>query len=368
MRLAGTYHPIVYVLSRIEELIPGIQNYGALFSDGNKIKFQLNQEEIDLSETELIKIQKFRSSQKSLNFWLDSPEAPLNALAEGQYSFYSEQQLNTLCIGIPKEFCASSLPDFLLIQFPKEFSFSSNLKEFNALTSSEKFLLEKIVGSTLLAEVKRVKKEQKLLAGIVGVNHKQRVSIESLRQELANTQQIYVSTIGRIIQDIIKEVSLLYGVRFSVTDELIYLFAKSRCNLEQIQHMLNCGAEVAYHLNFNDQNILLSCDHIELPDQGIDVSVDAKQTSLDRTFDLLNRYEEAAMRLKQSNQAINGKNLAASMHPSISPPAISDAIRKNGRRIRYYLKEYPNNWLLIRSNIKGIERLDERSLGFSQAI
>jgi hypothetical protein len=369
MRLSGTYHPVLYLLSRVEELIPGISGYGAIYTTGGIIFFNENGEERELNELERVQLQKFRNQFNLSSFWLSNIDFLTDSYRSEQSSLYTEQELRTLCIAIPDELCESKQQDYIFISFPPQFSFSSEDKEFSAISSSEKHMLSKLISSIIISEVKRALSEKNLLQGIALVNQRKEHRIEQLEQELEGTQRLYVSAISVVIHELLKSIEQEYQVDFITNDELVFQLAKSRCNLTQIKQVLTDAAALAYHLNAGKKQVVLSTDYLNLPKIHLGIEPEmSKPKVLDKTFDLLNRYEEAAQKLLLQSLDINGKNIAETLTPAVTPPAISDAIKKNSRRIKYYLKEYPNNWPLIRQYLKGIQRLDDETGSLSRAV
>ena len=51
--------------------------------------------------------------------------------------------------------------------------------------------------------------------------------------------------------------------------------------------------------------------------------------------------------------------MAKQLDPPVTPPAITDAVKKNEKRIRFLLNQYGDKWPLIRRFLKPIERLDD---------
>jgi hypothetical protein len=80
--------------------------------------------------------------------------------------------------------------------------------------------------------------------------------------------------------------------------------------------------------------------------------------SVDKTILLLEKYELAAQKVLQQGLPINGKNIGAFLEPKISPPAISDAIKKNTERIKNIFIEAPTKWMSIRTFLKPLREID----------
>lgn len=76
---------------------------------------------------------------------------------------------------------------------------------------------------------------------------------------------------------------------------------------------------------------------------------------------LLDKYEEAAQIALANNQVVNGRSIAAYLQPSVSPPAITDALKKNRKAIKNLLDENPSKWGLLRSYLKPVKNISEAS-------
>ncbi|MDH4473650.1 MAG: hypothetical protein QE487_13655 [Fluviicola sp.] len=76
---------------------------------------------------------------------------------------------------------------------------------------------------------------------------------------------------------------------------------------------------------------------------------------------ILDKYEAAARMAQHSGLIVNGKTIAAHIQPSISPPAITDALKKHRKGIALALEEYPEKWGLLRKYLKPVKELNEHS-------
>ena len=76
---------------------------------------------------------------------------------------------------------------------------------------------------------------------------------------------------------------------------------------------------------------------------------------------LLDKYEEAAQIALANNQVVNGRTIAAYLQPSVSPPAITDALKKNRKAIKSLLDENPTKWGLLRNYLKPVKNISEAS-------
>lgn len=80
---------------------------------------------------------------------------------------------------------------------------------------------------------------------------------------------------------------------------------------------------------------------------------------LNRTFELLNKLENAAQIVLSSNRKLTSIAVGKAFESPISAPAISDALKKHSKKIQILLKYYPNKWLTIRANFKPLQNIIE---------
>jgi hypothetical protein len=78
-----------------------------------------------------------------------------------------------------------------------------------------------------------------------------------------------------------------------------------------------------------------------------------------KIIDLLDRYETAAFQAQKAGFEVNGKNVARFCSPIVSPPAITDALKKNAAKIESTILQHPNQWPLIRKSLKPLREIDD---------
>lgn len=73
---------------------------------------------------------------------------------------------------------------------------------------------------------------------------------------------------------------------------------------------------------------------------------------MERTRQFLNRLERSAIILSDNGEDLTSSAVGQTMERPISAPAISDALRKNKRRVLLLLEQNPTQWPLIRQYFK----------------
>ena len=83
-----------------------------------------------------------------------------------------------------------------------------------------------------------------------------------------------------------------------------------------------------------------------------DIQHSASPGRLNKTILFLDKLEKAAHKLVNGGNDITSYGVGQSMDRPISAPAITDALRKNQRRVILLLEQHPNRWPLIRHQFR----------------
>lgn len=357
MRLAGTYHPIPYLLEQLERFIPGVQMVNAIWKDKNGV---LNTEQgkvLDSDTNAKVMLQKWRDNNKS-HEWL-SNFTPFNYKNSDnrQLSLEDESNLNILVLYF--ENVKDGLKDLIAIHFPDNIFLNSLNTTFSGLSSKEKMVLSNLLSSILRSEHQRVLNEYKLLSHM---EHNQKIQLNRLNQlesNLKQSERLYTSALAVIVKDIVKSYELELDKQITVNDDVVYLLAKERLTQKQISEILENAIYVAYNLNISQTNIEITSSLVYIDNVNKTEDKLNKQEVLDKVKLLLDRYEQAAEEALIQGLPVNGKNVAKYLDPPVTPPAITDAVKKNEKRIYYLLERFPNHWKLIRVRLRPLAQIDQ---------
>lgn len=355
MRLAGTYHPIEYLLLRLDTFFPTLEKSGALYSSKQQLKFLLNGDVQEIEVFDQVTIQKIRSKRSYSYEWTHSP----NLLDEPKYSkqstLYDEEKNGTLLLYFPSD--KRDLCDVLILTFPKNAVMKGTDNVFSGLSTSDKLLISTFSMNVLKSEFERIQEEKYLIEGFARIQKSQNNKIEHLLNTLEETRLQYLSSLRVLVYDNLELLNEEFKCTFIPSNELIDQLAQSQLGVDEINKALRFAAELGYHLHFGEDKITLDSTYIKV-NETKRTKKDTAFTVTDKTFQLLERYEESAEKVQKSDLPINGKNVANYLEPAVTPPAITDAVKKNEKRIRFLLEQYSEKWPLIRKYLKPIERLD----------
>jgi hypothetical protein len=81
-------------------------------------------------------------------------------------------------------------------------------------------------------------------------------------------------------------------------------------------------------------------------------AVPIPQSRLNKTRLFLDRLERAASKLSANGEDLTSSAVGQTMDRPISAPAITDALRKNRRRVLLLLEQNPEKWPIIRNQFR----------------
>ena len=76
-----------------------------------------------------------------------------------------------------------------------------------------------------------------------------------------------------------------------------------------------------------------------------------------KSYQLLDRMEDAVKIVLASQQNVNGVNVGKSMQAAISAPAISDALKKHRSKIISLMHQFPDRWINLKNHFKPLQNI-----------
>lgn len=96
--------------------------------------------------------------------------------------------------------------------------------------------------------------------------------------------------------------------------------------------------------------------HVQFDDPGsLPVETDSGELSTDKygkTIQLLNKLEEAALKVKNTNRKMTGTLVGKSCRSPITHAAISESLYNHRFKIKKLVALYPERWSTIRSEFR----------------
>jgi hypothetical protein len=221
-----------------------------------------------------------------------------------------------------------------------------------ALPAGKQLLLEKLL--LLILDRHREWQLRQQLSKLV---EQQQQQIRAAEERLRALHQQRAQQVRQLLNDwLISKTPLTV-----VADESLYTCFDFSMSDHDIRSQLEGALQLAQFIQPGSTHYQLSAVHIQPVEMPEKTAVNAPLNSNQRVELLLDKYEASARTARQKGLVVNGKTIAENLQPSISPPAITDALKKNRKAISGLLEEYPEKWGLLRKHLKPVKELSERA-------
>lgn len=352
MQLRATYNPIEYIENKVNELFPNMETIVCVSKNDSGYRISSNFDLIPVSPEEAILIQKWRS--RMVNFsWIKPSEFPWvsnDAEFKSQLNLTDEYENRLLLLYFLDDFDMHK--NIIALKFPKNTKFFGMQKELANFTTDEKQLVGEMLHQLLNKEYQQVTEERKALERI---NRFHQLKNDQIQVKSSHTQfeRFFHATCTQIIS----EIELNSNVRIQLNDACFAYLASHASDVQSLQVLLQEATELALMINQMNSTVTLEELHFDtiLSEQKQHAFSPSKDQ---KTIDLLDRYEAAALKAQKAGYEVNGKNVAKFCNPIVSPPAITDALKKQLSKIEVALAQHPSQWPLIRKSLKPLREID----------
>lgn len=256
----------------------------------------------------------------------------------------------------------NQLKDCLIIEIDPKMHFYGISRTGETLNPVNKRLIGLTVALVVKQKLEQLESDQQHFSGLKERLKAQREELESLKQALQTRNEQFAESIVSFSKTILQEIGRSTSKTFKLSESAIDKLKTYAQPIEWLHPSLEQAAEIATNLAEPGAEI------IEI-DGGDILFVKPAETKQEQrpsanpnnryasTMEFLNRYEIAAKKAEDAGEKITGKNIAAHCNPPVSPPAISDVLRKHKGKIIRLLEKYPGQWPTLRASFKPLQRL-----------
>lgn len=360
MKLSATYQPMEYLVHAAAQWVPGLLSVQAVYSDQGKIYHHDGESKYVLSADNLlhIKLRKLRE-RKSRYTWVNDGFLSVESSLAQQLTVDAELGHRFLVLFVLNPI--DLLSDVLLIEFPEHANpFRIKSGEIG-LTTNEKEQLGAFLSTLANAEYSRIRNENALLSDFSKGIQRLNAENEALRKEIERLNQEKKNEFDQILHSVSSDLMRQFQIDFSLTRGAYNALAELKPAVNELQQILERALQLELIGQFGQRTIQLSTLYIQpIQDQRNPKLSAAQESKFDKIMLLLNKYEQAARELIDNGSPVNGKFIAQQLQ--VTPPALSDAIKKAASKINVLLLNYPERWPLIRQFLKPIQRIEENRL------
>lgn len=355
-----TYHPFEAIKKWLSDYFPQLDDYVFLYKENQEIYHAEIDQRRQLTEFEKVNAQKWRQLPVHAK-WILPQDFPWIASKEQfvkqQLNLMDEEAHQLLLLAFPSPF--DGLKDVLAIRFPQQAALFGLQKNVQALTTDEKVLVSDLFHRMCNAVWKEDEEKQRKSFQLQRFNQLKSAENFAERQAESGYQYFFHSLCKEKVKSFFpKESETLH-----LHDDALATLARLSTNEEMLDALLKDSIGLLLTLSPTENQRYLHEIHVQSVSESVlqQVQFTEKGNDDQRFVETLDRYEQAALRAQQLGMTVSGKNVASCLKPAISPPAITDFLRKYQPKIQVLLSDHPSRWKLIRQNLKPLREIDHVS-------
>lgn len=352
MRFRATYHPVNYIENKIHAIFPNLECVVTVFKADKILSVTCEGNSLLLNDPDRVNVQKWRSKSVSYS-WMRPGDFPWiemhHANNQLEISDEHEHRMLLLCFVSPED----KMKDLIALCFPKNTKFFGLQKELQDFTTDEKAMVGEMLHKMLGYEYQQTISERESL---LLMNRFQQLK-DKKQSVYPGKASAFEKYFHRLCHTMIRESEQDAALTFEIAPEGLDFLAENCSDQETLRTALSKAVNLALMLEPDTKDHTLERIHFEAITEA-PASVQVVTDHDQKVADMLSRYEEAASRASALGLAINGKIVAQYLTPAVSPPAISESLKKHAARIEKLLKENPHEWKLIRNSLKPVRELD----------
>ena len=355
-----------FILQNLGGILPNLEKMIAVFYD--KDKKGLSVMACDINHPDLVTLEfsedfdyyaltRLRNAVNH-SLWMEESDLPFSKISVNptQKELFHETDNSVLLTRLRNRYDKNS--DLYILYFNRDASNFGPVRNGDILDTTAKTVIESTVYNAILfyrrqrenqirdftkykTYLGRLRDKTKIIAA------KQNKSIEEIKKKKLD----FANYILHKITDIKK-------IDISFSPEAERLIVDFRSNFIQMEDWIKEAFDFAWFSDFDPNNPMLIIEDwhfkdieiIELPKETDDIV----EQRYYKTYSLLNKLENAANKVVASRKKLTGAAVGQAMENAISAPAITDALKKHGRKIVSLMEKYPNRWTIIRTEFKPV--------------
>jgi hypothetical protein len=343
------------ITGKILKIFPHIENLSVFYMNEFGVQSLINNTCQDVTSFYSTRINELRSSNLNYQWLLPNEYDGISFIEKNnfhQLDLLDEHENRLLVLNFKSKL--DGLKDIICITFPKEITFLGMYKTVKNLTTDDKILIGelmfKICQVEMDNEILNLEIQSKLVNYIeLKTNQKTNQQDTSFKIYLKNELKFYLN----------REKDL--KIKLDFDDDLIYYILHNNIPIRDVVLALSESFEVVSIVENVTSEFKFELIHLQLTYESkvkqIDQSNELSDTK-DKIIEILDKLEAAAQKIDKEGIVINGKTVAQNMQPPVSPPAVTDIIKKNITKIEVKMNEYPFKWSLIRKYLKPLRELE----------
>lgn len=365
--------PVLFILQLIPTLLPGIDKIiSVYFSPEDNL---LHSDQLRNENNEYIReafqvsdsislFDRLRSDNAPYS-WLRKEDLPfeIKSKEKVQLEIFNELNNSILLIRILNDSDRKS--DLFFIYFNQDLSNFGTVSTKKILSTDNKTIIGHLLRNSILAFMENIRSDKDLFMNL-HENTRSLIGERNLmRDELEITREKYKEGLIRLSNSYLTDLFKSNGVIYKLSEPAIRKIRDYSGDIGNLKPVILQAAKYAETMNLDGTpDILIADFHLVMDDKK---EVKAKEVlsepigdvpvKYSKTFLLLDRLENAARHVKSKNMLLTGANIGHEFPTPVSPPAITDALKKHRQKIIFLFHEYPGRWEIIRSEFRPVQNI-----------
>jgi hypothetical protein len=298
--------------------------------------------------------------------WLRKEDLPFEIKPKGkvQLEIFNELNNSILLIRILNTY--DSKNDLYFIYFNQDLSNFGTISPNRILSTENKTIIGHILRNTIMAVIRNNNNDKELFATL---NENTRAMIKErnvLRDELTITREKYKEGLIRLSSSYLADLFNSNGVIYRLSDDAMKKIREYAGDIGNLKPIIAKAARFAETMNLEGTTgeVLIADFHLVVDEkndprqkESISEPVGDVPVKYSKTFLLLDKLENAALHVKSKNLLLTGANIGLEFPTPVTPPAITDALKKHKQKILFLFQEYPGRWATIRTEFRPVQNI-----------
>jgi len=366
--------PVLFILQFLPSLLPGIEKVIAVYysPDSASVSSDLIrkesgeyvQESFQVSDSPSI-FSRLRSDNAPYS-WLRKEDLPFEIKPKErvQLDIFNELNNSILLIRIQNTF--DNKNDLFFIYFNQDLSNFGTISPNKILSTENKTIIGHILRNSILTFIQNNRSDKDLFATL---NENTRAMIKErnfLRDELEITREKYKEGLIRLTNSYLTDLYKSNGVMYRLSDGSMKKIREYTGDISNLKPVIAQAARYAETMNLEGTtgDVLIADFHLVMDEkkeprqkESISEPVGDVPVKYNKTFLLLDKLENAALHVKSKNMLLTGANIGHEFPNPVTPPAITDALKKHKQKILFLFREYPDRWVIIRTEFRPVQNI-----------
>ncbi|MFU8844542.1 MAG: hypothetical protein ACNA7V_12130 [Bacteroidales bacterium] len=366
-------HPMISLHDWISSLLPGIEKVITVYSksEDHSVEGLLSEKKNRNYTTKRLNLEgilpllRKYMNDKTPYDWYSRKNLPFDIDSGGRspaLDIFSELQNVVLLIRLPQKKLTSAALVFLYLnENPGNFGVTNSI---NHLTTDNKTIIAFLMRNMLEAFIEQHEKNVEVLLENNQATFGMISKAEAQKREMTSMKENYGLSLIKLCRQHLAAESSKTGRHYSLSTGAMEVIKTYSGDIKALEEMLIRTLHYVNNLYFGrEEDIEILEWHLQFEYEGKTIhqpvtgEPEQYEDKYFRTVSLLDKLEDAALKVKSYNLKMTGTNVGQHCPDPITAPAISDALFNHKSKITNLMTMYPGRWETIRREFRPLKNI-----------